>query len=341
MLKQCARVKILVWLAVCITACGGDGRTNANKQLAASSAGEKVIDITVKADQECARDSSYTLMITGGDRVPAPVLEQMVCTFFEVYPHVVKLLNPQAPNTVQFSFSPTIDYPAGAINNQIVFSSTWMNRNPLDTDIVVHELTHVVQADLGKVPGWVVEGTADYVRDLYGLRNIENGWSIPNRYEQNQHYADGYGTAAAFFKWIDAVYRQNVPSTVETIYAFAADALYDEQVWVTITGKQLDTLWHEYKNYPVTPPFESGISVFLSADYKGREIKLGRGNYDLAELLSLAIPDNEIASIKVPEGYKLKIYSDVNFAGEMLDISADVSKMPENFVRKISSVVVE
>ncbi len=323
-----------------MTACGGGsgGKNNNTVNLEPPIVAP---DTTVKATQSCAADSPYSLMITGGNQVSPALLEKMVCTFFEVYPKTAALLNPNATKNVTFEFKPNLGYPAGASGDVIAYETNWLTANPLDSDIVVHELTHVVQANLGKIPGWITEGTADYVRDLYGLHNTENGWAIPIRYSPDQKYTDGYGNAAAFLKWIDAVYRQQKPRVVEAIYKSAATTDYDDKIWISLTGKDLDTLWNEYKNFPVTPAFNSGISVFLAPNYKGREIKLERGNYDLSELLSLAIPDNEIASIKIPSGYTIKAYSDINFAGEMVELTTDTPALDANFIRKISSLVVQ
>lgn len=340
---------LLIYSIIFLSSCGGGGGSKSHSSLSTSSSSNSSAssqpivqpDTTVQATQDCSKESPYTLMIIGGNRISSATLDTMVCTFFEVYPKTAALLNPNAPKTVFFEFKTNLGFPAGASDGVITFDANWMNSYPLDTDIVVHELTHVVQADLGKVAGWIVEGTADYVRDRYGLHNIENGWTIPIRYIPGQKYTDGYGTAAAFFKWVDAIYRQEMNPVVVEIYKSAATELYDDKIWISLTGKDVDTLWNEYKNYPIAPAFSAGVSVFLAADYRGREIKLERGNYDLNDLLSLAIPDNEIASIKIPSGYKIKLYSDVNFAGEMLELTIDSPVFNEKYERKISSLVVE
>lgn len=330
---------LLIFSVLLISACGGGSGSQNNVVSVEPQITEP--DTILKATQSCAADSPYTLTITGGNKISIALLEKMVCTFFETYPKTAALLNPNTSKNIFFVFKPNPGFIAGASGNTITFDTNWLIEHPLDTDIVVHELTHIVQAGLGQIPGWLVEGTADYVRDLYGLQNFENGWSIPIRYTPNQKYTDGYGNAAAFLKWIDAIYRQQKPRVIESIYQSGATTPYSDAIWISLTGKSLDALWDEYKNYPVTPAFETGISLFLGANYKSREIKLERGNYDLGDLLSLGVPDNEIASIKIPTGYKIKVYTDINFAGEMTELTADTPALSENFVRKISSLVVE
>ena len=53
------------------------------------------------------------------------------------------------------------------------------------------------------------------------------------------------------------------------------------------------------------------------------------------------ITDNQIASFKVPEGYKLKAYVDVNFAGEQMVFTESTAVLNEAMALKISSIVVE
>lgn len=327
-----------------LVSCGGGGSSSSNSPAvvtASSSSVQADVDVDKKANYACAAGSEYTLMITGGLSINSAMLEKMACTFFEVYPKIVTLLNPNAPKIVYFVFSDQREYPAYASDGAITFSKDWINSHPLDTDIVVHEATHIAQAALGEVPGWLVEGTADYVRDLYGLHNVENGWAIPIRYVPDQSYLKGYGDAAAFFKWVDAVYRQNQLPVVAAIYKSVAVTPYDIGIWFTLTGKDFYTLWYEYINFPVKLSHTEGVSLFLGDKFTGREIKLQRGNYDLLELLSYAVPDNEIASIKVPAGYKVKAYTDVNFFGAQAVFTTDTPMLDTSFKRKISSLVIE
>ncbi len=46
---------------------------------------------------------------------------------------------------------------------------------------------HIVQGYPGygdaRVPGWLVEGIADYARDRYGMDNAAAGWALPGKVE--------------------------------------------------------------------------------------------------------------------------------------------------------------
>ncbi len=344
------KLSTLLIVPIFLASCGG-GSSHHDKSVTSSSlysmSSSSVISIqppvSYKVSGGCAEGSPYSLTITGGNLVSADHLEKMICNFFSTYPKIVALLNPNASKDVKFSFDPNSPYVAAAYGTTVVYLTSYLREVPKDTDIVVHETTHVVQAELvPKLPSWIIEGTADFVRDLYGVDNKNDGWSIPSRYvDRKKHYTVGYGDAAAFFKWIDAVYRQNELPVAAAISLSTLTKDYTDEIWVDLTGKKLDVLWYEYMNFPVTAPFTTGVSVFNGENFTGHEVKLERGNYDLQDLLSLGVTDNQIASIKVPEGYKLKAYVDVNFAGEQMVYTSDTPVIDESMAQKISSIVIE
>jgi hypothetical protein len=336
---------------VFVGGCGGGASSSKNStsssstsfsSSSSSSVSSIAVPISYEADGSCAEGSPYTLTITDGYRIDPEHLEKLVCNFFVTYPKIVALLSPNASKNIEFVFDPRSPYVAAAYGTVIVYRTHYLAGAPDDTDIVVHETTHAAQAELiGELPGWIVEGTADFVRDLYGL-DSKDIWSIPTRYANSTgDYLSGYGNAAAFFKWIDALYRQNELPVAAAISRATLAAPYNDDLWVDLTGKSLEALWHEYKSFPVTPPFTTGVSVFNGANFTGREIKLERGNYDLYELLALGVTDNQIASIKVPHGYKLKAYVDINFAGEQMTFIADAPDIDASMALKISSIVIE
>jgi Peptidase of plants and bacteria len=294
------------------------------------------------AAQACIQGSPYTVTLLNSEQLPNDTVERMVCTFADVYPKIMALLsNPDAPKSVVFEFQANYPYPAANTNYKtLTFDIGWMKAHPLDTDIVIHESTHLVQAGRGQVPSWVLEGTAHAVLNLYGRPADRTDWGLPIHYD-GRPYTDGYGAAAAFFKWVDAVYRQHQPRVIEAIYASANDRPYQDSLWVELTGKTVETLWSEYLNQPIAAGFTSGVRVFMASDYGSYSVYLERGRYDLADLLSRAVPDNEIASVRVPAGYSVKAYADPGFAGAMVELTADTPALPSGMTRQVSSLIVE
>ena len=210
-------------------------------------------ETTVTAHPSCAAGSPYTLIVKNGGAIDPAVLEKMECEFFLNYPKIVARLNPvAAPTTVRFTFG-TIPNPAWTIDDEVTFSTTYMRNFPQDIDVVTHEIVHVAQ-HAPDLPGWVVEGTADFLRQQYGLYNVSGGWTMVEAWAPNQNYTDGYGTAASFFKWIDYKYREGKLPIVDALQAAGMHGPYDPQIWVTLTGYDLDTLWYLYSNKTLPAP---------------------------------------------------------------------------------------
>jgi hypothetical protein len=108
----------------------------------------------------------------------------------------------------------------------------------IDEGILIHELTHVIQPYKGSVPGWIVEGIADYNRWVrYEPHNCEMG---PVGKES---YKDGYWRAADFLGWVE---RHHDRKLVPAIHAAACAGKYTDDLFRQRTKKTLDQLWKEY-----------------------------------------------------------------------------------------------
>jgi hypothetical protein len=268
---------------------------------------------------DCAAGSPYTLTIAGAAGIGADVVERIRCTFYQVYPLLAAAYNPASQTTVPLTFveeEPNMP-PAWAVNGGLFINKGHILRNPLDSDVMVHEAMHLVQNGYtGTVPGWIIEGTADFVRDKYGLSNAENGWSIPTSYVYGQHYANGYGDAAAFFKWTDAQFRAGQSSVTQALDDILRAGTYsDSQTWIGLTGLSLEPLWNAYSGGQAPVPATQGITVYEHADFGGRAIKLDVGNYRVIDLNARGIPNDWISSLEVPAGFTVKAYTDDAFGG--------------------------
>jgi hypothetical protein len=269
--------------------------------------------------EDCAAGSPYTLSITGAEGIDPGIVEGIRCTFYEVYPQLAAAYNPATQTTVPLTFleeTPGMP-PAWVTGGGIFINKGHIIRNPLDWDVIVHEGMHIVQAGYtGTVPGWIIEGTADFVRDKYGLTNDVNGWSIPSAYAYGQHYTFGYGDAAAFFKWIDAHHRVGQAPVAEALDDILRAGTYVEpQTWVSLTGLDLEALWVGYSGGQAPAPATQGITVYEHADFGGRAVQLDIGRYELIDLRARGIPNDWISSVAVPAGYTVEAYTDDGFSG--------------------------
>jgi len=173
--------------------------------------------------------------------------DRMVETFFAVYPRLVADFNPQASRRVTFIMDPTLQGVAGAGGDVVMYSSGYFQQHPGDTDVVTHEVMHVVQAYGDQpVPGWLTEGVADYVRNRYGVDNAAGGWSLGD-YSPNQKLEGGYRGAGRFLTWLETHGHAGI---VRDLDAQARAGTYTEDTWRTLSGKSLPELWAAYAAAP-------------------------------------------------------------------------------------------
>ena len=289
----------------------------------------------------CPDGSAFTLDVTGEEALPSSFVQDMRCTFFSVYPALVSRFNLAAPTTVGMHF---VDEPgvAWTSGTNTYYAIDAMLPYPNGTDVVVHEIMHVIQRGyVSSVPGWYIEGSADYVRDAFGLRKAEFDWVLPAGYESGQHYRNGYRVTAAFFKWIDATYRQNQAPIVDAIDDLARAGTYSASSWQALTGYDVDTLWYQYSGGLALVPATSGVRFYGDSNYQGDASYLGVGSYDLGDLEERGINNDWISTIQIPAGYTVTVYEHSGFQGASAVFTSDVIFWnKEQWNNKISSVVI-
>lgn len=175
------------------------------------------------------------------------VQQNLVNTFFTVYPQEVKKYNPNSMKKVFIIIDP--DYKGvAATNNGIVrINPEWLHKHPQDIDVVTHEVMHIVQAyPHGAGPGWITEGIADYVRNEFGVNNDNSGWTLP-QYNDKQKYTDAYRVTARFFLYLNKNYQKNL---VKDLDSAMRNKEYTSGFWEKETGKTIDELWKDYAANP-------------------------------------------------------------------------------------------
>jgi hypothetical protein len=138
-----------------------------------------------------------------------------------------------------------IDDPKGgiavAVGNTITVNlATCLQGSHIDEGIMIHELTHIIQLPYpDSVPGWLVEGMADYTR---WVRYEPHNWdSCP--LGKGESYKDGYGRAADFLGWVE---RHHDRKLMQQIHAAACAGKYTDDIFRKLTKETLDQLWEEY-----------------------------------------------------------------------------------------------
>jgi hypothetical protein len=145
--------------------------------------------------------------------------------------------------TVRLKFEP-MKGVAHATNDGIHISAEWVTKKaPNDYGMVVHELTHVVQAYHrgNKVDGWVTEGIADYIRHQYFEKDPE---VITRRINpEKARYTDSYTTAAAFLIWIET---HKAKDLVPKLNLACYEGRYRVELFQEYTGETVDELWSDF-----------------------------------------------------------------------------------------------
>ena len=141
------------------------------------------------------------------------------------------------PGAVKLVFKKNMRGVAYTSRRTIVIASSWLKRHPDDFGMVVHELTHVIQAYRGgsRGAGWLVEGIADYVRFFH--------YEPKTRLTVNPKrasYKQGYRTAAAFLGWIEKTHDKKI---VGKLNEALRKSKYKDELFKTYTTKTLDELW--------------------------------------------------------------------------------------------------
>jgi hypothetical protein len=167
------------------------------------------------------------------------------------YPQILGLLGASDVRSsrkfmVKFGATPR-GYPGETIGQTITLRADWVRAHPDDLPrLMVHEMTHVAQQypPRAAIPGYWVEGIADYVCARLG---VTNEWSVLQCNAARSHFRSGYGCSAAFLLHLDRVYGSSV---VQQLNQKLHDDAYSDQVLATATGVALAELWKEFQEQP-------------------------------------------------------------------------------------------
>lgn len=169
--------------------------------------------------------------------------EKAARTADEWYPKIAEILKSDGytpTRRISLIFKKGQKGIAGTSGSKIVCYDGWFKAHPDDVGAIIHEVIHVVQAYPKYDPPWLVEGLADYVRFWMYEAKPPSRRLDPNRIK----YTDSYQVTGAFLAW--AVKNGN-PDLVTKLNVILRKGEYKESTFKDITGKDLDTLWEEFK----------------------------------------------------------------------------------------------
>jgi Peptidase of plants and bacteria len=213
-----------------------------------------------KADAEGATDA-FTVKTADGkteitiDTTGAPELKNwaqnnLAPVMADWYPKIVAMLPSdgyEAPSHFSITLKP-IKGVAFTSGTKVVANSEWLGKELHGEAIgsLVHEMVHVVQQFHGRNPGWLVEGSADYVR-WFKYEPQSHGADIvwmQKRRNFTPNYTDSYRITANFLNWVADKYDGKI---VEEMDAAMRGGKYNEDLWKKYTGKTAPELGDEWK----------------------------------------------------------------------------------------------
>ncbi|RZK20904.1 MAG: secretory protein [Pedobacter sp.] len=194
------------------------------------------------------KHKGYKLTFISKDPNLDPTVRQnLIDTYFEIYPTLVKTFNNKSTKDVLFVVDTAYKAVAEASGNRILFSAGYMKAHPTDIDVVTHETMHIVQGyGYSAGPVWLTEGIADYVRYKYGVDNVGSKWSLP-AFNTKQSYTNSYRITARFFAWLE---KNIKPGLITSLDQQLRAHQYTADSWVNLTGKNIDQLWVDYSSNP-------------------------------------------------------------------------------------------
>jgi hypothetical protein len=81
-------------------------------------------------------------------------------------------------------------------------------------------------------------------------------------------------------------------------------------------------------------------TVYKDCNYGGYAIGLGVGSYTLAQLNALGVPNDDVSSLKVQNGYQVILYADDNFQGASLNVAGNNACLVTNNFNDITTSII-
>ncbi len=169
------------------------------------------------------------------------------------------LITPNKVNVI-YKTGPGVTGVAATGGGVMTVNSKWCRAHPDDTGLTVHEMAHVVQCINAATPGWLIEGTADYIRWV----KFEPEHFHPRINVSKATYHDAYQTSATFLGWCTLHYDSQI---VTKLNDDSRAGRYKNSLFKKYCGKDIDSLWaefiEEYKKDPIhilTAPVPPGMA---------------------------------------------------------------------------------
>lgn len=181
--------------------------------------------------------------------------EKLIPVIKTWYPKIVEMLpgkDFKAPSTFSIVFDPKYTGVAATMGTTVVCNPAWY-RKELDREglgSVVHELVHVVQQyGRRRVPGWLTEGVADYIR-WYLYEPESKGCEISPEAAARVRHDQSYRVSANFLNWVITHHDKEL---VKELNAALREGRYAPEFWPQRTKLELAALADDWKRALAAP----------------------------------------------------------------------------------------
>jgi hypothetical protein len=259
------RLKVLYMILTLIimttmVACSNPGEVNSNITDSVSSTPKEAVPKSSLPEATPSLNNSTTqpveikpeLVITGDvDLLPEGKEGKLREVFEQQFPLIWNRFGKGKMPKVTYKIDADYDKEGGIAytqGKQVVLNPYWIKRHPNDIDCMTHELIHVAQGYSNYNDVWLIEGIADYGRNIFGVANSKAGWSLPKKYKDGS-LKDGYRVTAAFLVWVETNYYNKM---VDVLNILLKANKYSDSAWDKYTDKSLQELWKEYSGKDLT-----------------------------------------------------------------------------------------
>ena len=171
--------------------------------------------------------------------------KKLVEQYFPIVTSWLSTHDYKPPKEIKLVFKKEQRAPAFASGGTITINGKWITDHPDDLGMVVHELTHVIQAypPNQHKAGWLVEGIADYIRWWRYEPELHAGPGRTRIDPEKAKWTDSYRTTALFLAWASRKHDMRLVPSLDAALRKADDPL---PVFERLTGKKVEELWQEF-----------------------------------------------------------------------------------------------
>ena len=185
------------------------------------------------------------------------------------------------------------------------------------------------------MPMYTQYGGSALLRNYFMVLS-ENFPTVPREYngKEGVSYANGLNWGEFIHFWSGAAGAD--------VKGIATDAFG----WNTDYERQFQKARRDYPlpyhaDQPIARDTFNQITLFSGCDFSGDTAYIGLGNYLLPEIISRGINNDDLSSIKITEGYEVTLYSDNDYEGRSVTLTADDACLDDDtFDNDVSSIKV-